>query len=63
MLCAKSYMGAHCLRMRWCSHDVTKDYIALVNGRVDPNMTAIRKRIYVDNRVKNSKRPLVPVTP
>merc|ERR1712224_1090409 len=50
LLCAKSYMGAYWINMHWNAHDITKEYIALVNGWVDPSVTEIRKRICVDKK-------------
>merc|ERR1719161_2290731 len=49
LLCAKSYAGAYWIVLQWCSHKVTKEYVALVHGWVDPRMMEIRKRIRVEN--------------
>merc|ERR1712232_434449 len=45
VLCAKSYMGAHWIKMQWCSHGVKKDYVCLAHGWVDTSVTEINKRI------------------
>ena len=57
LLCAKSYTGAYWIEMQWCSHEVTKEYVALVHGWVDPSVTKIRKRIHVEKKkVANTER-------
>merc|ERR1712224_97169 len=45
MLCAKSFKGAYWMRKQWCSFDVTKEYVCLVHGWVQPNLSEVRKRI------------------
>merc|ERR1712125_38788 len=38
-------MGAHWIKMQWCSHGVKKDYVCLAHGWVDTSVTEINKRI------------------
>merc|ERR1712216_245316 len=40
--------------MQWCSHYVTKEYVALVHGWVDPSLTEIRKRIRLDDENRDN---------
>merc|ERR1719161_2405576 len=56
LLCAKSYMGALCIRMKWCSHDMTKEYVCLVHGWIDPSVKQVFKRIRTSKEKANSSR-------
>merc|ERR1719217_721491 len=56
LLCAKSYQGAYWIQMQWCSHYVTKEYVALVHGWVDPSLTEIRKRICLDDESRDDSK-------
>eukprot|EP00747_Dinoflagellata_sp_TGD_P023636 gnl/TRDRNA2_/TRDRNA2_129960_c0_seq2.p1 gnl/TRDRNA2_/TRDRNA2_129960_c0~~gnl/TRDRNA2_/TRDRNA2_129960_c0_seq2.p1 ORF type:complete len:345 (-),score=54.46 gnl/TRDRNA2_/TRDRNA2_129960_c0_seq2:3-1037(-) len=57
LLCAKSYKGVNWIRMQWCSHGITKEYISLVHGWVDPHVKVVKKRIRADKKkICNSKR-------
>ena len=49
LLCAKSYVGTHWLRLQWALHDVTKEYVALVHGWVDPATVEVRRRLRVES--------------
>ena len=51
LLCAKSYTAACWIQMQWDSRDVTKEYVALVHGWIDPHIKEIRKRVRVDRNV------------
>ena len=51
LLCAKSYTAACWIWTQWDSHDVTKEYVALVHGCVDPCVKEICKRVRVDCNV------------
>ena len=54
LLCAKSYAGTHWLRLQWALHDVTKEYVALVHGWVDPATVEVRRRLRVETRGASS---------
>ena len=54
LLCAKSYTAACWIWTQWDSHDVTKEYVALVHGCVDPHVKEICKRVRVDCDVVGS---------
>ena len=51
LLCAKSYTAACWIQTQWDSRDITKEYVALVHGWIDPHMKEIRKRVRVDQNV------------
>lgn len=57
LLMAKSYVGAYWIRLQWCSYNVSKEYICLVHGWVDPSTREVHKRIRVDKKkAENSRR-------
>lgn len=59
LLCAKSYVGAYWIQTQWDAHDVTKDYLALVHGWVDPRIKDINKRMSTLEYVKRTDGHLV----